>query len=136
MNSAFDDDGFTREGQMAMEGDRNASIAMWERVARGEFDLETQTWLQHVAQGVLDAESKDAGRLRDSAIIRALGIANKIDKHRAVREFAQVAKLFSKKINPRGDLIQQVRNSFPNMFVDLSDIELGKLIDRELKKPS
>lgn len=127
---------FTHEGQMAIDGDRTASIAMWERVSRGQFDLDTRTWLEHVAHGVLDAESKDAGRLRDGAIIRALGLADKIDKHRTVREFAHVVKMFSKNSIPRGDLINQVRNNFSDKFEVLSDIELGKLIDRELNKPS
>jgi len=138
-----DDIEIGRTTQLAIDGDRTASLAMWERAARGDFCTDVQVWLQHVAAAVLDADSKDAGRLRDSALVRAVGLANKIDKHRALRQFVEALDAFG---CTRQQLIAAVRSGAPppgivcgavdpSAYEALTDSELGKLIDRELSKP-
>lgn len=130
--------------QLAMDGDRRASLAMWERAALGDFDIGVLMWLQHVAEGVLDSETKDAGRLRDAAVVRALGLAGKGDKHRALREFVWNLRVFD---CTRQEMIAAARSGippdgivvfveyYPAPYADMTDADLGKLIDRELAKP-
>lgn len=133
---------FTRDGQLALDGDRHASVDMWARVAKGEFDFELRGWLQHVATAVVDAESKDAGRQRDAALVRALGLAGKGDKHRDLREFVSALHDFE---FSRSQIISAVRTGAlpgstfvyarfnPQTYEDLTDGELGKLIDRQVR---
>lgn len=122
---------------LAMDGDRRASLQKWEQVARGEFTSEVRLWLQHVAEGVVDAESKPAGRLRDSAIVRAAGLAGNVDKHRELREFVSVCLEVGV---PRPKMVDAVRNSRgeyglqPFAYQDLTDHELAKLIGEQLRK--
>lgn len=130
--------------QLAMDGDRRASIAMWERAAFGDFGVDVLMWIQHVAEGVLDSDTKDAGRLRDAAIVRALGLAGKGDKHRALREFVLNLRMFE---CTRQEMISGARSGItpaaivdltgydPAPYADMTDAELGKIIDRELAKP-
>lgn len=128
---------FNQSTQLAIEGDRRASLAMWQKVAQGDLSLEVRAWLQHVAEGVLDAESKPAGRLRDSAIVRAGGLAGNVDKHRELREFAAVLDEVGA---PRARIISAVRSNGralgvqPEHYQDMTDHELGKLIGEELRK--
>ena len=129
----------------AMDGDRRSSILMWERVARGDvFDTDIQMWLNHVAQNLLDAESKPAtGGLRDRAIVRALGLEGNADKHRELRELACVMKNFD---YSRQMIFNTIRTGvLPSdlcsylgfdhrKYLELDDISLMKLIDSEIVK--
>lgn len=140
----MDDFEFDSIVQLAMDGDRRASIAMWERAALGDFDIDVLMWLQHVAVGVLDSETKDAGRLRDAAVVRALGLAGKGDRHRALREYVWNLRAFD---FPRQQMIASARSGTPPdgimvfveydaaPYAEMTDADLGKLIDRELAKP-
>ena len=129
----------------AIDGDRDASVRMFERAARGEFDEDVCAWMRHVAEGVLDAQSKDAGRLRDSAIVRALGLDGKVDKHRELRIAIQTLRGFGDKgldlvafartgRPPEGTFI--FGHFDPSPYKDMDEDELLKLIYRETQKPS
>jgi hypothetical protein len=121
------------------KGDRNSSLEMWNAVAHGEFSNDTKIWLQHVATGVLDAESKDAGRLRDSAILRALGLTGVVDKNRGLRQFCDALIAFGcdrkalpeKVRDPRNDGVLGLVHS---QYIDIDDVALLKIIDAELVK--
>lgn len=127
----------------AMAGDRKANINMLERVAQGVFDEDVKMWLAHLAGGVLDAESKDAGRLRDAAIVRALGLQGTADKNRELRELCENLADFG---YSRKEIFKTVRTGLrPSGFfscdgydhtkyADLDEIVLLKLIDTELSK--
>lgn len=131
-----DDDETSHTTQRAIDGDRVASAFMWEQVAQGNFDKETRMWLRHVAEGVLDAESKSAGALRDRAIVRAVGLEGREDKHRALREWVSALRAFGA---TRKEMVQQLddgRTGVPELEVyrGTPPHELGKLIDRENQK--
>jgi hypothetical protein len=124
---------------LAMDEDRHSSLYMWQKVADGEFSNDTKIWLQHIATGVLDAESKDAGRLRDSAILRALGLAGKADKNRGLRQFCAALIAFGcarkslpKEVrDPRNDGVLGLVHA---RYIDIDDIALLKIIDAEIFK--
>jgi hypothetical protein len=127
----------------AISGDRHESIKLWEQVASGDFDNEVKYWLESIAAGVLDAESKPAGRLRDGAIIRAVGLAGNVDKHRSLRDFVGALRDFEvnrKQIitcarsgqPPRGILIYCDYD--PSDYQNTDDADFAKIIDRELSK--
>ena len=139
-----------QETQQAIDGDRDASLALWKRVARGELNADVRVWLQHVADAVLDAESKPGGRNRDSAIVRAVGLFGKIDKHRELRKFVSICEELGL---TRKEIVAAIRTGRPKasaptlIFVDFdpspysddrnsefTDDEVGDLIDRELAK--
>ena len=129
-----------RTSEQAKDGDRTASLVMWGQIADGKFNSDAQYWLQHVAANLLDAESKDAGTLRDRAIVRALGLEGKIDKHRDLREFADLMKGFG---GNRQELIEVLANPseldvkhwpWRGLYRGRDPIDLAKLIDRELTK--
>jgi hypothetical protein len=146
-----DDDEISFECSKAIDGlvdpkkvDRHASIAMWEAVAEGHLDTDVRAWIMHVAEALLDADTKPADRQRDAAIVRAVGLAGKIDKHRALREFVSVLRELGLE---RQDMIAVAAGApwrgrplifggyDPTHYKDLTDAELGKIIDRELDKP-
>lgn len=124
--------------QQAIDGDRRASLQMWAKVAAGTLDADVAVWLRHVAEGLLDAESKPAGRLRDSAIVRALGLAGNIDKHRELREYVSVLAEVGV---PQAKMVVHVRGARgefglqPDLYQDMTDHELAKLIGEQLRKP-
>ena len=129
----------------AIDGDRNASIYMFERAARGEFDEDVCVWMRHVAEAVLDAQSKDAGILRDRAIVRALGLDGKVDKHRDLRRLLEVIRGWDAK---GLDLVNFARTGQPpagitlfgpfdpTPYKDMDEADLLKLIYRITQKPS
>lgn len=144
----MDDFEMDQQTARAIDGDRRSTVAMLERVARGEFDTEVRAWLQHVAEALLDAESKLAeGGLRDRAIVRAVGLEGFEDKHRELRmlvkAYRDLPPLDSKgKPLPvkRAELIAAARTETslghrPDRYSRLTDAELGKIIDAELRKP-
>lgn len=121
------------------EGDRNSSLQMWQAVAHGEFSNDTKIWLQHVATGVLDAESKDAGRLRDSAILRALGLTGVVDRNRGLRDFCDVLIAFGCDRKALSEKVRDSRNDgvlglVHSQYIDIDDVALLKIIDAELAK--
>ena len=124
----------------ALDGDRTASVTMWSMVAGGVFDADVQYWLQQVAANLLDAESKDAGTLRDRAIVRAVGLEGKTDRHRDLREYAWTMKAFGAN---RQSSIEAIANPteldlklwpWRAFYRGHDPIALAKLIDRELAK--
>lgn len=122
----------------AIDGDRNASLALWRQVAIGDFNFDVHFWIKHVAEAVLDADSKPASVLRDRALKRALGLEGVADKHRALREFAESLTLFG---FTRDELVTTVINGKlfpdtldPSLYATKTKGEIGKLIDAELKK--
>lgn len=127
----------------AMAGDRKATINMLEQVAQGVFDEDVKMWLVHLAGAVLDAESKDAGRLRDAAIVRALGLQGTADKNRELRELCENLADFG---YSRSDIFKTVSTGQRpsgfwacegydhTQYADLDEIALVKLIDAELSK--
>ena len=153
---------FDSEVWPALDGDRHASLKLWEQVAAGNLDSDVVYWLQQLANAVVDAESKDVGRLRDSAIIRAVGLAGKKDPHRELRRLVQTVEGFDPKDGPvfvptqnglqrvsgfdtghmskRRSLINLARHNHgwaeydPTRYDEKTDDELGKTIDLELKK--
>lgn len=78
-------------------GDHYSAVRLWEWVAQG-FGNEDRMreWLREVAVALLDADTKDAGRLRDAAIVRAVGLQfgdEKRDKYRDFRSLAATLRL-------------------------------------------
>lgn len=141
----MDDIELNLETCKAIDGDRRASLAMFERVAKGDFSLEVTSWLQQVANAVLDAESKPASRNRDSAVMRALGLAGNVDKHRELREFVSVLRDFGcdrparvraakSGVPPVG--IEVFVSYDPSTYKGMDEADLVKLIDAELAKIS
>lgn len=138
---------------MAMAGDRTASIQMWAQVAKGEFTAESKSWLKHVAESLLDAESKDAGRLRDGAIVRAVGLAGSMDKHRNLRQLAKALNALPGEKLKRRHLVELAKYarlsdakakgaSFsgalghdPNQYKFNDNRQIGNIVDAEIVKP-
>lgn len=87
--------------------DRRQALMLLEDVASGNFSNYVRGWLRHIATALLDADSKDAGRLRDAAIIRAIGLDGSSDKHHDLRQFLfGAATLFG---SQKSRLLQAVR---------------------------
>lgn len=127
----------------AMAGDRKATVDMFEQVARGVFDADVKFWLTALAANVLDAESKDAGRLRDAAILRAVGLAGKNDPHRELRElcshlldfdYSRQAIFKTVRTGQRPPGFQAFDGYDHTLYADIDDIALMKLIDTEIAK--
>ncbi len=113
---------------------------MWSRIHTGSIDESERLWLRHVAEAVLDAESKPAGVLRDRALVRALGLEGKMDAHRDLRDFAWGMRAFG---GSRQWLVEKLSNPtayelehwpWRGRYRDMDPLDLAKLIDRELAK--
>lgn len=135
--------GYSHTVQLAMDGDRDSAILMWqvvnEAVAKGKMDCDTRIWLSHVIDALLDAETKEAGVLRDRGIVRAVGLEGKRDKHRDLRRVLDVFISFENldEEQPRSMRRKQMIAALRNWGLvsdEMEDYEVGKLIDRELAK--
>jgi hypothetical protein len=147
-NSMDQDDGWlSKEVCDAMTGDRHTSIKMWKQVAKGDFNLEVRLWLEHTAEAVLEAEGAPANRLRDAAIVSAIGLSGGIDMHRGFRAFVTTLKEFGQS---RKQIIRAARTGRPpsgielfidydpNPYANYDEKVFVDMIDRVLKnyKPS
>jgi len=112
---------------LAIDGDRNASLALWSLVAAGSVDQETLLWLRCVAEKVLAADGLEDRRRRPDAVLSAVGLAGPRDKYRELRRRASVLQDFG-----------ETRDSIATALVDAglvdADADVRSILDRELRK--
>lgn len=114
--------------QQAIEGDRNASLAMWRAVAEGRMDAEVQLWLQHVAVQMLEADNTVDARRRPNEIMRAAGLAGSPDRYRGLRDEAKILQELG---HTKAQIIEELERKG---LLDSDTMDARSFLDRELRK--
>lgn len=84
-----------REGEVRL-GDMGAVEFIWRAIADGRANLaERDTWVQHVAQKVVDSVIPNDANKRGEAALKALGFTGVFDKHREARDELEVLLAFA-----------------------------------------
>lgn len=126
----------SKEYQDALD-DRRTALAFWRCVAQGKMHGEVGEWLQEIAMRVLaaDDEYSKNPKKRAEALMRAIGLAGKLDQHHALREKINSPEyLFQdlgtgKKISKAEILI--AAESVKKGYADMDKKALRSLVDRQ-----
>ena len=116
----------------AVNGDRESALEMWASVASasvatGKLYREDLEWVVIVAQRILEAD-KDKSNTRAESLMKAIGLANKADQWRGLREVASALRDFGA---TREEIIRELDRQ---KLYDPDEVDTRSLLDRQLRK--